>query len=251
MKAFYIGLRDFDVYTNMAIDEYFYKNYREPVLRFYEFSEPSVTIGYNQRYKNKMNEDFIKSRYIPLTRRLTGGRTVFHDGDLTYSISSDFECFKCGSSNLNMIGRYKKISDVFYKGFNSLGIDVTINEKKSLSSFSSNCFDTSSIYELSLNQHKIVGSAQVFSEKGFLQQGTILVKNGVYSPSNLYGENIQKNIENLTGIVYNIKIMAQKLFNAFFRTLDFEWGEIQVNTNEADIVQLIEFYKNREWIERI
>ena len=251
MKAYFVKLGCYDVFTNMAVDEYLYKNIKEPVLRFYEFSKPSVTLGYNQRYGSRFNMDFIVSSSIPVTRRLTGGRAVFHDGDLTYSISSDFEYFTHGGNSLDMVSRYKKISDVFYKGFKSMGMDIDLNESKSLKPFSSNCFDTSSIYEITVKNSKILGSAQVFSERGFLQQGTILVKNGVYNPSDLYGENLQKNIENLTGMVYNIKDMAKGLYSAFFEMFNYEWEEINVSAADSNVAELVEFYKNSDWIKRV
>ncbi|MGE3063589.1 MAG: biotin/lipoate A/B protein ligase family protein [bacterium] len=251
MKAYYVPFGRYDVYTNMAIDEYLYKNVSETVLRFYEFSEPSVTIGYNQKYGSRFNLDFVSEKRIPITRRLTGGRAVFHDGDLTYSISADFSCFAHGSSGLDMVSRYKKISDVFLKGFKSMGLDVSVFEGKSLKPFSSNCFDSSSIHELTINGNKILGSAQVFSEKGFMQQGTILVKNGVFRPAELYGENFQKNIEIITSMVYNIKDMAKELYDSFMGMFDYEWEDLQVSITDCEVVKLIDFYKNSEWIKRV
>ncbi|MDD3804141.1 MAG: hypothetical protein PHW02_07155 [bacterium] len=251
MKAYYLPHGIYDVYTNMAIDEYLYKNVNETVLRFYEFSEPSVTIGYNQRYGHRFEMDFVKKNRIPLTRRLTGGRAVFHDGDLTYSISSDFSCFSSKSSGLDMVSRYKSISGVFFEGFKSMGINVKTHEGKSLKPFSSNCFDSSSVHEITVNDSKILGSAQVFSEKGFMQQGTILVKNGRYMPSELYGENLQKNIEIITGMVYNIKDMAQGLYESFFRMFDYEWEELMVSAENKEVQRLADFYKTSDWIERI
>jgi len=250
MKAYYVPFGRYDVYTNMAIDEYLYKNVKETVLRFYEFSEPSVTIGYNQRHASRYNDDFVKRNAIPLTRRITGGRAVFHDGDLTYSISSDFGNFSHGSSNLDMVTRYRKISDIFFEGFKSAGLNVSMYEGRSLKPFSSNCFDSSSIYEITLDGNKILGSAQVFSERGFLQQGTILVKNGEYSPESLYGENSQKNIELITNMVYNIKDMAKGLYNSFFNLMDYDWEELKIDADKRDISELASFYRNREWIER-
>ena len=251
MKGYFVLFGKHDVFTNMAIDEYIYKNIDETVLRFYEFSEPSVTIGYNQRYGNRFNSEFLEKNHVPLTRRLTGGRAVFHDGDLTYSISSSFKCFSYGSSNLDMVSRYKKISDVFYRGFVSMGIKAEQHEGKSLKPFSSNCFDSSSIHEITLDGNKILGSAQVFSEKGFMQQGTILVKKGIYDPSELYGENQQKNIEIITGMVYNIKDMAKGLLDSFMSIFDYKWEELHVSPEVSEVARLADKYKKAEWIKRI
>ena len=68
---------------NMAIDEellLFVNTAKAPVLRFYSWDRPSMSIGYVQSYASVAKDGYC------LVRRPTGGGVVFHDIDLTYTI---------------------------------------------------------------------------------------------------------------------------------------------------------------------
>ncbi len=58
-----------------------------PTLRIYNWSAPSVTIGYFQKLKESVNLEFCKKNGISVTRRITGGGTVLHHKELTYSFT--------------------------------------------------------------------------------------------------------------------------------------------------------------------
>jgi len=79
-----------DAYTNMAMDEVLLKKMRRPdalpILRVYTWSMPSISVGYFQNVMDDFDLTLCKERGLPLVRRLTGGRAVFHDHELTYSM---------------------------------------------------------------------------------------------------------------------------------------------------------------------
>ena len=72
---------------NMALDEKLLddaiKSISEPILRFYGWSEPTLTFGKNQQIFGFKN--------FPAIRRITGGRALLHDKELTY-------CFICNKN---------------------------------------------------------------------------------------------------------------------------------------------------------
>ena len=61
---------------NMAIDEALLDS-DEPVVRVYRWEPAAVSIGYFQEAKDVLTSNFV--------RRLTGGKAVYHDNELTYS----------------------------------------------------------------------------------------------------------------------------------------------------------------------
>ena len=70
---------------NMALDEALLENAAtlgQPVLRFYDWTEPCATFGYSQ----KIAKIEAATKLRPLIRRCTGGGLVPHDGDWTYSL---------------------------------------------------------------------------------------------------------------------------------------------------------------------
>ena len=253
MKAYYTKFMNLNVFENMALDEYLYTHIEEPILRFYAFKEPSITIGYNQRYVKSCNTKFVENENIPITRRITGGRTVLHSGDLTYSFSSSYHAFKniLNSSNNNLSQRYKVLSDAFVNGFKYAGIDVQVNSHKTDTPYTENCFSSTSLYEITLNGEKILGSAQTFLKDRFMQQGTILVNNYSENLDNVFSLKIQtNNIENINKIVYNIKDLSEKFYKSFFDCLNYEWEELSFKSDNAEYRKLVDKYCEMQLVKR-
>lgn len=247
MKAFFMDYSNFDVWTNMAIDEWAYKNIDTLFFRFYTFSKPSITIGYNQRYNFGIDFDYVVRSGIDITRRITGGRAVIHSGDLTYSFCGNNKIFTGG---MGLIERYKKISEIFVESFKKMGIDASLSGGEKKESFSANCFASTSIFEINLKGEKIVGSAQTFSETNFLQQGSILVKKSSIPQEKIYGKIYTNNIENLTGIIYNIKDMSKIFYEVFFNSLNFQWERLRIDFNDNGFKSLVEKYRDEGWIKK-
>lgn len=68
--------------ANMAMDEALLRTLSEPVLRFYDWDRPCVSLGYFQPLSE------IEGRFPDraLVRRWTGGGAVVHGRDLTFSV---------------------------------------------------------------------------------------------------------------------------------------------------------------------
>src|SRR6056297_4199709 len=79
-----------DAFYNMAVDEALMKSCRAkkspPVIRFYRWSPPGLSLGYNQESAKAVDREECNSKGIDIVRRLTGGRAILHDNELTYSI---------------------------------------------------------------------------------------------------------------------------------------------------------------------
>jgi len=72
-------------YMNMAIDEALLAS-NSPVLRFYQWLPPAISIGFSQSMSREINIAECHKQGIGYVRRLTGGKAVFHESELTYSI---------------------------------------------------------------------------------------------------------------------------------------------------------------------
>ncbi len=72
---------------NMAVDEALLMDAVEngvATLRFYQWSEPTLSLGYFQRYSDR--EQHAASRKCAVVRRQSGGGAILHDRELTYSL---------------------------------------------------------------------------------------------------------------------------------------------------------------------
>src|SRR4051794_40211574 len=71
----------------MAIDEALLIDAVEngnATFRFYQWSEPTLSLGYFQRYADR--EQHAASRNAAVVRRQSGGGAILHDRELTYSL---------------------------------------------------------------------------------------------------------------------------------------------------------------------
>ncbi len=138
-----------------------------PILRFYRFMEPTITIGYHQKMST-MKE----TGDIPIVRRPTGGRAIYHDQELTYSV-----VIPKGHpiTSMSITQSYGLISSALLYGLNLLGIDAEFLPGEIGYMRSASCFASSSKYEIATKEgRKFIGSAQKRKQGALLQQGSIL-----------------------------------------------------------------------------
>lgn len=142
---------------------------REPIFRLYGWSPACVSLGRNQK-SDFLDGNFLKENNIHVVRRLTGGRALLHDNEITYS-------FVCPASNLkngeNVVESYKEISQIFIDKFRGLGIVLDFGGKPARGHFDY-CMLVSTGADLCFNGKKLIGSAQFRKEGYILQHGSIL-----------------------------------------------------------------------------
>ncbi len=168
---------------NMALDEALLKWHSEgvipPVIRFYGWNPPTLSIGYFQRLERDINMEAVKNHGLGFVRRPTGGRAVLHDKEVTYSVIVNEDYPEMPST---VTEAYRVISEGLLIGFQKLGLDAyfavpeTDEEKAELRAPRSGvCFDSPSYYELVVEGRKVAGSAQTRQKGVILQHGSILL----------------------------------------------------------------------------
>ncbi len=168
---------------NMAVDEELLGRAQAggvlPVLRFYSWAPPAVSLGRFQNMKTAVHADACRQIGFDIVRRITGGRAVLHYRELTYSIVARTDNPLFPSS---VLGTYKVIAEGLLAGLGNLGIRAemvarggrhALLVKKSAKDPA--CFSSPSWYEILANGKKIIGSAQRRTRGVFLQHGSILI----------------------------------------------------------------------------
>lgn len=172
-----------NAYTNMAIDEAISiacsKKLVPPTIRFYRWKPAAISLGYFQKINRAINIQNCLKLGLDIVRRPTGGRTVLHDQEITYSLVSPIDNPLLPN---NFLSCYQLIGKALRMGLNNLNIKAELTPRKKIPSErihrekSSNCFFTLSPYEILVNGKKIVGSAQKREKGNLLQHGSILLE---------------------------------------------------------------------------
>jgi lipoate-protein ligase A len=145
------------------------------VVRFYRWAVPTISLGKHQKVEEAVNQIYCQRAAIPIVHRPTGGRAVFHDHELTYSlVSNHAKYFPLESVK----DTYRAIAAALRAGLQSLGIFAQLAKgaRGSPPLAPSNggkkpCFMTPSPHELLLGGYKLAGGAQRRLKRSFLQQG--------------------------------------------------------------------------------
>ncbi len=234
---------------NMSIDYALLKSVSRgepPALRLYRWKMPSVTIGYFQMIRDEVFIENCGRDGVPVIRRITGGGAVYHDAEITYSVSIPLEYPEIAGT---IIESYEKICRPIIASMKELGINARF----------------SPINDILADGQKISGNAQTRREGVLLQHGTILLDlapesmfsylnvhqkkgkgearggGGVTSMTAFLGERATS-IEFIADFNESLAESFAKEFNADFK--NFEISDELLS--ESDIIREL-FFNNREW----
>lgn len=160
---------------NMQIDsdllDFAIKNeLKEPIFRLYGWKPACVSLGRNQK-DDFLDYELLKSKNIDVVRRLTGGRALLHDNEITYSFICPESFLQNGS---HIVSSYKEISQILIDKFKKLGIDLDFGASKPIKTGFDYCMLISTGADLCYKGKKLIGSAQCRSHGYILQHGSIL-----------------------------------------------------------------------------
>lgn len=165
----YTGAENMQI-DNDLLEDAVKNNLQEPVFRLYGWSPACVSLGRNQR-SDFIDENLLKENNIDLVRRLTGGRALLHDNEITYSYVCPVSSLKSGE---NVTNSYKEISQILIDGFKKLGIELDFGGERKPKGHLDYCMLVSTGADLCYEGKKLIGSAQ-FRKSGYiLQHGSIL-----------------------------------------------------------------------------
>jgi lipoate-protein ligase A len=150
---------------NMAIDEVLLAGASEPLLRVYHWARPTVSLGYFGRAA----EVAAAWPGRELVRRWTGGGTVPHGNDFTYTLivprSAPF--FKLPAAE-SYCAVHQLVAALLASGETVPSVTAAAAPKVSTA-----CFQTAVQHDVILAGRKVAGAAQRRTRSGLLHQGSI------------------------------------------------------------------------------
>lgn len=230
-----------DAFTNMAIDEAILtmvsKGKVLATLRLFGWKPAAISIGYFQNMQKEVDLEKCNKLGIDAVRRITGGGAVFHDKEITYSISIPEK-----DVPKDIMQSYDLICRAIIKGLKHLGIDAKY----------------APLNDIAVNGKKISGNAQTRRNGVCLQHGTILIDVDVdkmFSLLKVPDEKIKdKMIANVkervtsvnkeTGKNFDYNELAIALRKGFEEQFNVKFIESQLTEEE---IELAEFIKNQKF----
>jgi lipoate---protein ligase len=162
-----LKLETHDAFMNMAIDEAILRSRAAEAvpntLRFYRWKPSAVSIGRFQNLEKEVNLENCKKLGVDVVRRLSGGGTVYHDGEgeVTYSVVAKTE--EMGAKDITEV--YSRIYAAISEALGMMGISTDYSPG-----------DAKNCPNLTVNGKKISGSAQANKSGIVLQHGTLLLE---------------------------------------------------------------------------
>lgn len=149
-----------------------------PTIRVFGWEPPAVSFGYAQRVDREIDPEKCRSLGIDIVRRPSGGRAVLHWNELTYSVLCSADDPFLGGS---IQDSYRKISACLVAGIRQLGIKAEFEPRHNrvpsprADTLTSPCFSSTTQYEITLEDRKLLGSAQRRLGGMVLQHGSLLL----------------------------------------------------------------------------
>jgi lipoate-protein ligase A len=230
---------------HMAVDEALLETAAEsglPTLRFYTWSEPTLSLGYFQRYADR--EQHGASRNCAVVRRQTGGGAIVHDRELTYSLA------------IGALNRSTAEAQRLYDSIHTALVDVlamrgvearlcTIEASADTQASPFLCFERRSPGDVLLGESKICGSAQRRLRSGILQHGSCLLTRSGAAPQ-LAG------LSELTGNEWRAEGIIEPWRREIASRLNVALEPQSLRASELDRVRqlVIEKYDTARWNRR-
>lgn len=158
---------------NMAIDEAILVAQQEqpnPTLRFYGWNKPAFSFGYFQDIASEVDTEACRADGIELVKRMTGGGTVVHGWELTYTL-----ILPRGAGELRVSDAYQRIGQSLAMAFQQLGIPAQCYDAcPDASQTAQNiCLTNPAEHDVMSDNKKLAGVSVRRSRNGIVFQGYI------------------------------------------------------------------------------
>lgn len=171
--------------ANMAVDEWMLGEVAEgsgqAMLRTYEWSEPTLSLGYFQALGETESEADPRWRGAAIVRRSTGGGAIWHDRELTYAVVVP--------SSHPMSRRAKDLYCAVHSAISGLLADRGVEARRRGEAEARVgrdrpllCFRDRDAEDLVVGGSKVLGSAQRRRAGALLQHGSLLLRGSERTP---------------------------------------------------------------------
>ncbi|MFP4344180.1 MAG: biotin/lipoate A/B protein ligase family protein [Anaerolineales bacterium] len=246
---------------NLAVDEAILRavvaQLAPPTLRLYTW-EPAVTLGRGQPVAD-IAQEVLRAHGYRLLRRPTGGTAVLHGDELTYSVAVPDDDPRVAG---DIVASYRRLSRPILSALRAVGVSrvAAMSHSENRRMRSPVCFEISSDYEITVDDRKLVGSAQMRVRGGILQHGSIPLSGdiahiGELLVARIHPERIRGRATTLEEALrhpISRRTLEEALVSAFGEILNLELQPGSLLLEERMVAERLvaEKYGNRAWTAR-
>ena len=236
-----------DGLNNMAIDEAMLTSAGQagPTMRFYRWSEPTISLGHFQKFAEAQQLDPPFNR-LAVVRRITGGGAILHDAELTYSLVL--------SANHRLVDKrgpqtlYLAVHRALIAVLSSFGLSAQLREGARPASQQKGpffCFERANRSDVMVSGRKISGSAQRHTLKALLQHGSLMLDNPLGQPG------LTTLAEHKLSRPVDADTLARAWADELAKTLELNFVQGKLSEAETALAeQLRTKYASDEWTKR-
>jgi lipoyl(octanoyl) transferase len=159
-------------WLNMAIDRVLLERAAtgESWLRLYAWSPSCLSFGRHEPAARRYDRERIATLGLDVVRRPTGGRAVWHAGELTYAVAAPVTALGA------LREAYGEIHRVIRNALRTFGVPAELAPARTaIRPDAGACFAAPAGGEVIVGDNKLVGSAQLREGGALLQHGSILL----------------------------------------------------------------------------
>ncbi len=212
-------------------------------LRFLQFNQPCVLIGFHQTVEQEIRTDFCREKGIDINRRITGGGAIYFD---TTQLGWEIIASRADFGNINIQELTKKICNAAASGLKRLGIDAEFRPRN----------------DIEVNGRKISGTGGVFDGDAFLYQGTVLIDFDVESMLKALRIPVEKltakglssacervtSIKNELGYLPHLDKIKDALIAGFAEAFSIKLEKGGLTGEERSLYnEKIDYFKSKKW----
>ena len=239
---------------NMAVDEALMDSARagRVTMRLYRWEPGCLSFGRNQTARGRYDGARAAEIGIDVVRRPTGGRSVFHHRELTYSVTAPADAWG------GLRDAYLRINHALAAGLRQLGASTSVVEQGEIVPSPRPtvraCFRDPLPGEVVADGRKLIGSAQWRDGGALLQHGSILLHNDQATVEDLRirdpgaVEVPAKGLTELLDPLPDLATIAHALVASFAAELELETTHVDLSPAEqAAAERAHERYEDDAW----
>ena len=217
----------------MSVDQALLESVNEsqtPVLRWYGWSRPTLSLGYFQSLADRAMHSASQS--LDVVRRSTGGGAIVHHHELTYSIAVPIHAGATGARHALYRDVHAAVATALYE----FGLRLTphrLNCGWDGHEDAYLCFQRRTDEDLVAGGYKVLGSAQRRTRLATLQHGSILIRASEFAPE-LPG------VMNLGAKPIDAEPLSSQITEVVASVLDLHWQLSSLSEREQKRAQEIE-----------